>query len=139
MATTALTPAATTYRTGRDLSRSQTEAAPPVIVVTNFGPGGTPFGLDLRALEMDEQMGQKKRFQNQDIPPGPFPGQKIPPCDTKYGEEEINGGCWVGPIASVKPPCGPLFRKGDGCYRPLMAAPPAPQSTVPTAPAQGAQ
>ncbi len=61
------------------------------------------------------------------IPEGPFPKQKVPPCDIGYGESAINGGCWAA-MAHVKPPCGRLFRHGNECYRPIAANPNAPVS-----------
>ena len=73
----------------------------------------------------DEQMGEKEP-EDQYVPKTPFPEQKLAPCSSPYGEKDLNGGCWVGPFEDIKPPCKPLFRYGNKCYRPVSKAPPKP-------------
>jgi predicted Ser/Thr protein kinase len=54
------------------------------------------------------------------MPKKPFPGQNRPPCEAE-GQKSINGGCWVGPIGTKKPPCGKAgFDHDDGCYLPVF-------------------
>jgi eukaryotic-like serine/threonine-protein kinase len=61
----------------------------------------------------------------------PFPGQLKPPCELS-DQRAINGGCWVGPIANLKPPCGKsTFDYEDGCYVPIFEAPREPPSREP--------
>jgi len=86
-------------------------------------PGGLPVSFDLRAFLgafVSPEMG-KKAPEEQLIPDKPLPGQKLPPCEPRLGEAELKGGCWGDMTHSVKPPCGLLFRHGDGCYRPIAA------------------
>jgi eukaryotic-like serine/threonine-protein kinase len=65
------------------------------------------------------------------MPKQPFPGQRRPPCDPEV-ERAISGGCWIGPLASKKPPCGPTWYDYDGgCYAPNLAAPRQPTSDPP--------
>ena len=61
----------------------------------------------------------QKRPLDQTVPFRTLPGQKVAPCNERWGEEAINGNCWVA-LADVKPPCdAALFRHGDKCYRPV--------------------
>jgi serine/threonine protein kinase len=65
------------------------------------------------------------------MPKQPFPGQRRPPCDPD-AERAINGGCWIGPITSKKPPCGTAWYDYDGgCYAPHITAPRQPTSDPP--------
>lgn len=58
------------------------------------------------------------------IPKGPLPSQRKPPCG-KY-EVEINGGCWIR-SADATPPCGPrIYEWKNGCYAPTYDPPPSP-------------
>lgn len=52
------------------------------------------------------------------VPPKPDSWMKKPPCDEGMDERPINGACWQG--TSKHPPCGELYRWGEGCYRPLI-------------------
>jgi serine/threonine protein kinase len=62
------------------------------------------------------------------IPKTPFPGQKKPPCDPRT-QRVIIGACWVGPIGTAKPPCGPeAYDWEDGCYVPLIISQRQPTS-----------
>lgn len=62
------------------------------------------------------------------MPRQPYPGQKKPPCVPEL-QRAINGGCWAGPHATKKPPCGPAaFDYDDGCYIPVIDAPRMPTS-----------
>jgi|GEM_PF-2535482 len=64
------------------------------------------------------------------MPKDPIPGQKKPPCAP--GQRAINGGCWFGPSATLKPPCGSeAFDYDDGCYMPVFPAPRQPTSDTP--------
>jgi hypothetical protein len=100
----------------------------PLMVVfpDKVQPDGSPSLLDPRVLlDMPEvspvaPVAWGEKPLDQSIPSGPFPGQKTPPCDASYRQEEINGGCWV-PIGGGKPPCGKYFRRGDQCYAPVSA------------------
>jgi hypothetical protein len=66
------------------------------------------------------------------MPRQPFPGQTKPPCEPEIQQKAINGGCWVGPLGTKKPPCGPkAFDYDDGCYMPVYDAPRAPTSEDP--------
>jgi len=55
------------------------------------------------------------------MPDGPVPGQKRPPC-TDQGEIEINGGCWWAIFEGVaKPPCGGNKYEHKGrCFAPVL-------------------
>jgi serine/threonine protein kinase len=65
------------------------------------------------------------------MPKQPFPGQRKPPCDP-IAERDINGGCWLGPIGTRKPPCGNVAYDYDGgCYAPNFNAPRQPTSNPP--------
>lgn len=76
------------------------------------------------------QMGEKAPPEKW-VPKRPFPWQlRAPDCNPATGEEAINGGCWVY-IAKVTPPCGELFRHGEGCYRPVAADSQRPMSEKP--------
>ncbi len=60
------------------------------------------------------------------VPPGPLPGQRVPPC--KKPEVEINGGCWI-PVAGESPPCVErTYEWRKQCYMPFMA-PPRPSTS----------
>ena len=64
------------------------------------------------------------------MPPKPFPQQRRPPCER--GEQEINGGCWVGPIGSEKPPCGDhMFDYEGRCFFVSFTPPRQPTSGEP--------
>jgi hypothetical protein len=76
-----------------------------------------------------EEMGKKQPL-DQHIPNFLLPGQKAPPCDARFGEVAINGGCWVN-TGDVKPPCGLLFRSGDKCYAPKAVDPQKPSTFIP--------
>jgi hypothetical protein len=112
-----------------DSLRSKAKPRAIVLLVASVGADGTPRTSDPREwlAGQAEQMGEKAPEVplNQTVPVRPFPGQKVPPCDTGYGEKEINGGCYVG-VKDVKPPCGLLLRSGDTCYRPVAADPQKP-------------
>ncbi|HLL53510.1 MAG TPA: hypothetical protein VK447_08195 [Myxococcaceae bacterium] len=83
-----------------------------------------------------ELLGLGKKSQEYWIPKEPYPWQKLAKdCKRSLGEEAINGGCWVY-IYAVKPPCGELFRHGDGCYRPVIADQSKPVGLVRTVPGQ---
>lgn len=60
------------------------------------------------------------------IPDAPEPWQKKPPCDEEQDERAINGACWQ--ATSRRPPCGPLWRNGDICLRPIAKSKPQPFS-----------
>lgn len=65
------------------------------------------------------------------MPKQPLPGQRKPPCDPIL-ERVINGGCWLGPIGTRKPPCGNLGYDYDGgCYAPNYNGPRQPTSDPP--------
>jgi len=65
------------------------------------------------------------------MPKQPLPGQRKPPCDPIL-ERTINGGCWLGPIGTRKPPCGNLGYDYEGnCYAPNFNGPRQPTSDPP--------
>jgi eukaryotic-like serine/threonine-protein kinase len=65
------------------------------------------------------------------MPKEPIPGQKKPPCEPDI-QKVINGGCWVGPLGTRKPPCGSeAFDYDDGCYMPVFPPPRQPASGTP--------
>jgi hypothetical protein len=97
---------------------------PFVLVLPGAGPDGSTVGFDPRSL-IDKAAEWGEKPLDQPIPVKTLPGQKVAPCDARWGEEAINGNCWVW-IAAVKPPCGLLFRQGDKCYRPVAAEPKKP-------------
>ena len=75
-----------------------------------------------------------KKTEEHWIPKEPAPWQKLAKdCDKDLGETAINGGCWT-KIADMAPPCGKLFRHGNGCYRPIAADPLKPVGLAPGAP-----
>jgi hypothetical protein len=95
----------------------------PVSPVMVYMTGSAPIVFDLQSLLGASEMGEKPLDQS--IPPGPLPGQKVPPCDAGLYEEALGGGCWTW-VGAAKPPCGRLFRSGDRCYRPIAADPKKP-------------
>jgi len=100
-------------------------------------PGSAPVVSDLRTFLgaiLSPEMGKNEPAE-QFVPDKPLQGQKLPPCNTRLGEEEPKGGCWGGMI-SVKPPCGLLYRYGDVCYRPIAADPSKGVGMVREAPGQ---
>ena len=126
---------------------STAPAAPVQCITVNQGqgaadvagrmlPGGAPAGFDLRTFLGAIASGEmgKKAPEELWIPDQPLPGQKLPPCEARLGEAEIKGGCWGNMTAAVKPPCGLLFRYGDGCYRPVAADPKKSVGLVPEQP-----
>jgi len=55
----------------------------------------------------------EKRPLDQTVPFETLPGQKVAPCNERWGEVAINGNCWAN-MGDVKPPCdAALFRHGD--------------------------
>jgi serine/threonine protein kinase len=65
------------------------------------------------------------------MPSKPFEWQKRPPCAPKT-QRAINGGCWFGPVATQKPPCGAeAFDYDDGCYMPVATPPRQPNAVTP--------
>jgi serine/threonine protein kinase len=57
------------------------------------------------------------------MPKKPWPGQNKPPCEPE-SQKAINGGCWVGPLGTKKPPCGKAgYDHDDGCYLPVFDMP----------------
>lgn len=65
------------------------------------------------------------------MPKVPFVGQLRPPCNSTL-QQAVNGGCWVGPIGTRKPPCGKDgFDYDGGCYLPVFEAPRQPTSGQP--------
>lgn len=95
-----------------------------VLIVANAGPDGEPVRFEPGSLLAMAAMGEKVPAE-QPIPVKTLPGQKAAPCDSELGEVAINGNCWFA-SRDVKPPCGRLFRHGDGCYRPIAADPQRP-------------
>src|SRR4051812_24350782 len=101
-----------------------TQPGPLVLVLPGAGPDGSTVSFDPRGL-VDKAAEWGEKPLDQPIPVKTLPGQKAAPCDARWGEEAINGNCWVW-IAAVKPPCGLLFRQGDKCYRPIAVEPKKP-------------
>ena len=70
----------------------------------------------------------------QRLPKDPLDGQKRPPCYPRWGEVQLNGGCWFSNVG-MKPPCGPREYEWEGrCYLPVWAADRPPTSDQPGAP-----
>ncbi len=107
---------------------------PPVSNVANGATGVEAYQAYLRAaLSALLEMGKKS--QENWIPKEPFPGQKLAKdCRAGLREQAINGGCWVHVVGD--PPCGELFRHGNGCYRPVSADPEKPVGMAPAVPGQ---
>jgi serine/threonine protein kinase len=59
------------------------------------------------------------RGVTREMPDGPLPRQKRPPCNSR-GAVVINGGCWGVLEGSGKPPCGSDYEYKDRCYVPLL-------------------
>ncbi|MDC0708607.1 serine/threonine-protein kinase [Stigmatella sp. ncwal1] len=56
-----------------------------------------------------------------DMPKGPLPGQRRPPCPRN--QTNIRGGCWA-EFVQVSPPCGEGFYDWNGaCYLPVLVLP----------------
>jgi serine/threonine-protein kinase len=61
-----------------------------------------------------------------ELPPGPLPGQRLPPC--KRPQIELNGGCWI-QVGSEAPPCvESTYEWKKRCYVPFFA-PPRPSTS----------
>ena len=61
-----------------------------------------------------------------DLPPGPRPGQRTPPC--KRPQLELNGGCWIR-VDYETPPCvATTYEWKKRCYFPVPAPPRPPTS-----------
>jgi hypothetical protein len=99
---------------------------PLMVIVSRPSADHSPawVGFDPKSLlDVPAKWGEKPL--DQPIPTFTLPGQKVAPCDAGLSEEVINGNCWMR-SATVKPPCGRLFRQGDACYRPIAAEPKKP-------------
>jgi hypothetical protein len=94
---------------------------PLVVILPGAGPDGSTVSFDPGAILASPAAWGEKPL-DQPIPVKTLPGQKVAPCDAGLSEEAINGNCWMR-SATVKPPCGRLFRQGDACYRPIAAEP----------------
>jgi len=100
------------------------QLGPLVVVLPGAGPDGSTVSFDPRGL-VDKAAEWGEKPLDQPIPVKTLPGQKVAPCDPRWGEVAINGNCWLR-VADVKPPCGLLFRQEDSCYRPIAAEPKRP-------------
>ncbi|ADO73034.1 Protein kinase [Stigmatella aurantiaca DW4/3-1] len=79
-----------------------------------------PVGSEVRAAEPSEL--------SLDMPKGPLPGQRRPPCPRNH--VNIRGGCWV-EFVQASPPCGESFYDWNGaCYLPALM-PPRPNTSDP--------
>jgi hypothetical protein len=108
-----------------DAMRGHATPRSAVSLVASVGPDGE-ITSDPRDWFAKIAEGTGEKPVDQPVPFKPFPGQKVPPCDASYGEEEVNGGCYMG--TNVKPPCGKLYRSGNTCYRVIAAEPKKPNS-----------
>jgi len=134
------------FMTWQSASRAA-PSAPALCLMVNVGqggadmaartlPGGIPVLFDLQTFLgalMSGEMGKKAPVELY-MPARPLPGQKLPPCESRLKEKEVNGGCWD--KNAEGPPCEMLFRYGDGCYRPIAADPSKPVTLVPDAAGQ---
>ena len=98
--------------------------------VERFAPDGGVGEEALSSAQSAPRVAVPPSFLGLRIPKEPMPGQKKPPC--AIGQRVINGGCWFGPNAMAKPPCGSeAFEYDDGCYMPVFPAPRQPTSEPP--------
>lgn len=74
---------------------------------------------DIGLTDIAQDPGRNLLALDRVVPEKPEEAQKRPPCDPEMGETTINHACYV-VVATMKPPCGKLYRWGDACVRPVL-------------------
>jgi len=116
------------------LSRSS-EPAPPWIEAPHqaVAPFAPDAGIGEEALSgVQDVLNITTRARvalSRPMPSNAFPGQKKPPCESRY-EVSALGACWV--VLAAKPPCGSGAYDLDGlCVRAVFPGPRQPTSEEP--------
>jgi hypothetical protein len=94
--------------------------------------GGTKgLGEEASSARVDSQEPPvpSSRAIVQQVPQGPLPGQRRPPCP-RSAEVVINGGCWRH-MTDTDPPCGDYYEWRGACYLPVMARQRVPTTQEP--------